>query len=88
MRRRMAERRRRRAKASEQSEREKKNEAGELPHLDAKLRGCDVVEKAKRNGNAAKLREASTMAAARARFLRRRRLRFDGVQGGGLGVLI
>ena len=45
-----AELRRRRAKAGEQSERERENGAGELPHLDAKLRGCDVVEKVKRGG--------------------------------------
>jgi len=52
-----AELRRRRAKAGEQSEREKENGAGELPHLDAKIRGCDVVEKAKRGGGAARSSE-------------------------------
>ena len=57
MRRRMAERRRRRAKAVEKSEKEKVNGAGELPHLDAKLRGCDVIEKAKRGGGAAQSSE-------------------------------
>jgi len=64
----MAERRRQRAKASEQSEREKKNGAGELPHLDAKLRGCDVVEKAKRGGGATRGSELCRAMAARARF--------------------
>ena len=46
-----------------------------MPLTTAELRSSDVVEKTKRNGGAAKLREASTMAAARARFLRKRRLR-------------
>ena len=46
-----AELRHRRAKAGEQSEREKENRAGELPHLDAKLRRGEKVDGRQRNGD-------------------------------------
>jgi hypothetical protein len=65
MRRRMAERWRRRAKAGEAEREGEENGAGELPHLDAKLRGGEKVDGKQWNGGDAKLREASTMAAAR-----------------------
>ena len=73
--RRMAERKLRRANAAEREREGGREKVGEVPLTTAELRSSDVVEKSKRNGGAAKLREASTMAAARARFLRRRRLR-------------
>ena len=89
MRRRMAERRRRRALPGE-TEREGNGKRDlRLHHLDAKLLEGSNTAKKRRNGGVAENSELPTMAAALARVLRGRRLRlrFEGFKGCGRRLL-